>query len=391
MMPLRLTSWFRARMVPLVAATGLLVAASAPCAFYVSERFDQVAAARRAVGRVAEIVRERIEQQPALWRYGSAKLAERLTAEGLADRPIRVIDDEGVEVPLQGTPSAPRHALWGRVEVDQAGRLAATVWAACDHGALVTRTAQLMLIFLVLGAGLAGVLYGLPIRAIGAAERRIAQLLAQLALTLQEADRRRIARDLHDGAGQALTAARLELLAMRATHPVASPEKLERIATRLDEAIDEVRRSTTALAPPALDELGLVGALRRHCEAFGDASGLVVSCELPEELSGLGPELETACYRIVQEALTNAARHAGATRARIALAAKGGRLRLEVSDDGSGLDGETPDHTDGRGLAGIRERAGLLGGEVELESPQGQGLCLRVSFPLPAPGEKEVA
>ena len=381
MTPLRLTSWFRARMVPLVAATGLLVATAAPCAFYLSERWDLVAAARREASRVAEIVRERIEQQPSLWRYGSTKLAERLAAEGLSQRPIRVLDEQGVDVPLEGTARPPRFSLWGRVELAEAGRRAAAIWVAVDHGGLMARTAQLTLIFLLLGAGLAAVLYRLPVRAIGAAERRIAQLLGQLALTLQEADRRRIARDLHDGAGQALTAARLELLALRATG--STPEKLQQIASRLDEAMDEVRRSTTELAPPALDELGLAGALQRHCEAFGDASGLVVRCELAAELPELGAELETACYRIVQEALTNAARHAGATRARVSLGATGSSLHLEVSDDGSGLEAGAPDHVDGRGLLGIRERARLLGGELELESLEGRGLSIRVSFPLP--------
>src|SRR5262249_22760984 len=165
---------------------------------------------------------------------------------------------------------------------------------------------------------------------------------------LQEDDRRRIARDLHDGAGQALTAARLRLLALAKSGDEAA---IAAIAAHLDEALDEIRRSTAALLPPALAELGLPGAVERHCKNFGEAAGLAVECQL-SSVPPLPTPIEVACYRIIQEALSNTARHAGATRAWVRLDAAGGQLRLQVRDDGVGLDRDA-------GLDSIRERAHL--------------------------------
>jgi signal transduction histidine kinase len=397
---LRLTPWFRARMLPLVSLTGLIVATSAPAAYYLRERFDLVASARRDAARVGEIVRERIEQQPLLWRYGSAKLAERLASEGFVDKDVRLVDAEGVEVRLDGGGAGaaePERRLWGRAEVVSGGREAATAWVGVDAGPLLARSAELTILFLALALALAAVLYRLPMRAIAAAERRIASLLGKLALTLQEEDRRRIATDLHDGAGQALTAARLELVALRSR--TADPAGLERIAARLDEAIEEVRRSTTALAPPVLSELGLAGAIRRHCEAFADASGLEVICEV-QDLPASSPEIETACYRIVQEALTNTARHAGASRAEVLLSASPGGgtaagrpcLRIEVKDDGGGMElerDEADPRRGGRGIDGIRERVRLLGGEVHLTEARPSGLSVEVMLPMPEAASEE--
>lgn len=381
MTPLHLTTWFRARMLPLVAATGLVVATAAPGAFYLRERWDLVVGARLSAARVADVLRGEIEQRPQLWCYGAVKLGERLSAAGLGQAPLRVVDGDGAVVPIDlDVSAAPRWPLWGKVEVAVDGRRAATVWIAADQRPLVASTAELAFAFALLALGLGVVLYQLPVRAIARAERRIANLLGRLALTLQEEDRRRIARDLHDGAGQAITAARLELSALKSQ---GFPQPLlDKIAHQLDEALDEVRRSTQALAPPALAELGLGRALERHCEAFSDAAGLAVSCDVGADLPPLGADVETACYRIVQEALTNTARHAGATRAWVRLGSRDGRsLTLEVGDDGAGISlGDAP--SDGHGIEGIRERARLLGGEVALASAAGRGVQIEVTIPL---------
>jgi signal transduction histidine kinase len=187
-----------------------------------------------------------------------------------------------------------------------------------DAEPLYASTALLALVFSVLGAGLGTVLFLLPVRAIAVAEGRVQNLLGRLALTLQEEDRRRIARDLHDGAGQVLTAARLELLALQGGG-APSAAALSRIAGHLDEALAEVRRSTAALAPPALAELGLGRALERQCEALADATGLRVRCSAAADLPKLDGEVELACYRIAQEALTNVARHAHANEVAVRL------------------------------------------------------------------------
>ncbi len=371
---LRLEPIFRRRMIPLVLTTALIVAIAAPAAFYAQKARELSGEARVAAGRVAALVSEAARERPRLWRYDSAKLLERIAAEGL-DRVPRIVihDAHGAEVLSAGKPDrAAKHVLWARAAADDDRRLAGEVWVAVDLAPLIAGTVELSVGFAVLAALLAAVLFLVPMRTIRSAERRIETLMGQLALTLQEEDRRRIARDLHDGAGQALTAARLQLLALRKHGP--ESKTLDQIAAHLDEALDEVRRSTTALLPPALAELGLRGAIERHCCSFADAAGLAVHCEL-EALPAMPMNVETALYRIVQEALNNTARHAGATSAWVRLEASGGSLRLEVGDDGVGL-------TDAAiGLDAIRDRARLVGGTVRVVDGD-RGVRVQVTTPI---------
>lgn len=407
MTPLKLTSWFRRRMLPLVATSSLVVMAAAPIAYYVQARRELVESARAHSRRVAAVLQAEIAERPLLWRYDAPKLAARLGAEGLDRVPELVVRDAaGVAVPVKARGEAmvaswsppwlaPR--LWGRAEVVLGGETVARVWTAVGTAPLARDTAWLALGFALLGGLLGVVLYHLPTRAIARAERRIHVLMAQLTLTLQEAERRRIARDLHDGAGQAITAARLGLLALKRQ---LEPEALALITRHLDEALEEVRRSTAALAPPALAELGLRGALERHCETFADTTGIAVECRVAESLPALPAHVETACFRMVQEGLTNTGRHAGARRAwvRLEAQAEGARLHLEIGDDGRGLGAEADRRGDGsgggsegvrgrsqgRGLAGIRERVELLGGTLAIEGQAGTGVRIDIVLPLDA-------
>jgi signal transduction histidine kinase len=365
---LQLTPAFRRRMLPLVVLAGLIVAGAAPIAYYAEKRGELVIGARGDAAAVARIIVESARQRPRLWRFDAAKIAERLAAEGLEHvAALAVRDARGGEVPVELRAPAATRVLWGSAPAVLDGKVVAHVWVGASPAALNAATGRLAALFSVLGLLLATVLYRLPLRTVGAAEQRIARLLGQLAISLQENDRRRIARDLHDGAGQALTAARLRLLALK-KH--ADPAALEAISAHLDEALDEIRRSTAALLPPALAELGLPGAIERHCRSFGEAAGLSVHCEVAA-LPALPVPVEIACYRIVQEALSNTARHAGATSARVQLAHAGSALRLEVSDNGVGL-GESP------GLDSIRERARLVGGELTIVTQPGARLTIEI-------------
>lgn len=219
-------------------------------------------------------------------------------------------------------------------------------------------------------------LYLRPRREVLATLRRAEAAFAKRALTFQEEDRRRIARELHDGVGQALTGARLHLAALRPK--VEQPEQVDLVVQQLDAAMAELRRAAHALAPPALAEFGLASALRRHCDSVAIAAQLQVECQLPGELPQLEATLETACYRIVQEALSNAARHAHAQHAWVRVEATATELQLEVGDDGDGLD---PDAQPGLGLDSIRERARLAGGEVAVLNDAGPGPRIRVRLP----------
>jgi signal transduction histidine kinase len=375
---LELVPALRRRMLPLVAAAGLVVAGSAPVAFYAQKRGELVSGARTDAHEIGRLIVDVAHERPRLWRYDSAKLSERIAAGGLGPLAGLVIRDaRGADVPIEyrrERRSPERRLLWGHAPVVLDGATIADVWVAIDPARLDAATAQLALGFAALAILLAAILYLLPMRAIASAQRRIATLLGQLAITFQEDDRRRIARDLHDGAGQALTAARLRLLALRRGGDAAA---VEAIAAHLDEALDEIRRSTSALLPPALVELGLAGAVERHCRSFGEAAGLTVECEL-SSVPELPAPIEVACYRIIQEALSNTARHAGATHAWVKLGASGGQLRLEIRDDGVGLD----DARSGAGLDSIRERARLIGGRIEWAGPGAPGARLEVRVPL---------
>ncbi|MBM4379935.1 MAG: sensor histidine kinase [Deltaproteobacteria bacterium] len=379
MTTLELKRWFRARMVPVVAFTAVTVALSAPLVHCARARADAVRLAREEAARAGEALRSEMQVRPGLWRYGAAKLTERLAESGLSRTALVVLDGDGRRAKVDSAAlPPPRWALWGRAEVREGGALLGTVYVAEDGWPLVATALELLAGFSLLGLFLGAVLLGVPLRALGEAEGRIRRLLGRLALTLQEEDRRRIARDLHDGVGQALTAARLELQALRARAGLDASE-VARITARLDEALEEVRRSTAQLAPAALAELGLRRALERHCATVADASGLVVTLSWDESVPGLSAEAETACYRVVQEALANAVRHANARAVRVVLRARpGGGLLLQVEDDGTG---QLPDAPVGRGLEGIRERARLLGGEACVGPAPAGGLRVEVTLP----------
>ena len=392
MTPLRLTTWFKKRMLPLVVAAAIPIAVAAPLAFTLQKRSELLQTARGEAARLALVIGAEIDERPRLWRYDATKIGERLVAEGLDRRPLRVFEGgrEGKGDLLRAA-ALPRCVLWGRQDVLPRGAVspAASVWVAVDAGPLVSGAALLAALFTLLAASLGSVLYLLPVSAVRGAERRTHLLLGRLALTLQEEDRRRIARDLHDGAGQALTAARLELAALSARAAGAGDEQgreaLRRITRQLDDALEEVRRSSTALGPPALEELGFARALERRCEALEEAAQIPVACSvLP--LPILPAAVELAGYRIVQEALTNVARHARAKRAWVRVSADAERLTLEVGDDGLGLPAASASGEDtrraGSGLEGIRERVRLLNGELFLQRPAGGGLVLRAVVPL---------
>ena len=191
----------------------------------------------------------------------------------------------------------------------------------------------------------------------------------------REEERRRIRRDLHDGLGPALAALALKLDLARALvddDPEAARELLAELRAEAQSAIGDIRRLVYDLRPAALDELGLVGALRERATSLGAV------VEAPVALPPLPAAVEVAAYRIALEAMTNAARHSGASSCALRISVNGG-LELEVSDDGSGV---PLDAGPGVGLASMRERAAELGGSCIVESVPGEGTVIRARLPL---------
>lgn len=203
----------------------------------------------------------------------------------------------------------------------------------------------------------------------------------------REEERRRLRRDLHDGLGPQLSSQTLTIDAVRSLmrrDPDAAEELLVDLKSQAQDAISDIRRLVHSLRPPALDDLGLVGALRESAAQYGH-NGLDVRVEAPEEPPILPAAVEVAAYRIAQEAVTNVARHAQAGTCNVSLevdeAAK--VLRLEVRDDGQGMPEK---RNPGVGLASMRERASELGGSVVIEAASGKGTHVRAELPLPEEG-----
>ena len=194
---------------------------------------------------------------------------------------------------------------------------------------------------------------------------------ARRALAAQERERRRIARELHDEIGQTLTAVVLQLDRAKETSADVAEARETVRAT-----LEDVRGIARRLRPEALDDLGLASALAALTNGVSRQTGVQVERRIAVDLPPLDAEEELVIYRVAQEALTNVVRHAGPTPARIVLAVHDGRLELEVSDSGVGFDLERT--RDGTGLLGMRERAVLIGAELELSSRRGAGTVLRL-------------
>jgi len=212
--------------------------------------------------------------------------------------------------------------------------------------------------------------------------QRVAGETVRRVIEAQEVERRRLARELHDETGQALTSILLGLKSIRASR---TPEDAERAEAELRElivqALQDVRRLAVELRPTALDDFGLVPALERLASTFAERSGIETSVEANLGEGRLPEEVETVLYRLAQEALTNVVKHAAATTVSIVLTRRDHGVSALVEDDGRGFaPAEVGD--DSLGLVGMRERLGLLGGTLAVESTPGGGTALAAYVPL---------
>jgi signal transduction histidine kinase len=218
-------------------------------------------------------------------------------------------------------------------------------------------------------------------------ERVLAELLYQV-VGAQEAERQRIARDLHDATGQSLSAIGLGLRGLEnalAEHGQPHSVQLSAIQTFANDAMLELRRIIEDLRPPQLDELGLVPALRWYIRTFqARYPEIALRLEVQGEMVRMLPEYETLLFRIVQEALTNIAKHADARNVEVGLELAAEELTIYISDDGVGFDAEAvmEGRAAGWGLLGIRERTQLLGGESQIRSQPGRGTDVTVRMPV---------
>lgn len=214
--------------------------------------------------------------------------------------------------------------------------------------------------------------------------------LSQRLLDVQEEERRRLARELHDEVGQSLGALLMDLGQARGAMPPTNTEVGDRLRSAhslAESALRSVRNLSLLLRPSMLDDLGLVPALHWQARETSRRTGIDVHVTAAEEDLQLSDDHRTTIYRVVQEALQNAARHSGAREVEIVVQRHSGLLRIIVRDNGIGFD---PATTRGLGLLGMQERISLLGGVFQIESASGQGTVLRMEIPSAVCDEQEV-
>jgi len=220
-------------------------------------------------------------------------------------------------------------------------------------------------------------------------EETLRRLSAYL-MTLQDEERRRIARELHDSTGQKLAAAKLQLDSLVKSGNIKSSEKIVAEASQwIDECFQEVRTLSQLLHPPLLDEAGLISATRWMVDGFSARANIKVELQINGEIGRLPQPVELALFRVVQESLSNIRRHSGATKAQIKLARNDGSIHLEISDNGKGIPPQLlaksgrASQVVGVGILGMRERLAQLGGHLDIDSSQA-GTTVKVSVPLAA-------
>ena len=213
--------------------------------------------------------------------------------------------------------------------------------------------------------------------------------LWRLMIQGRDEERRRMARELHESAGQSLAALKMSLSRLHESLPKnrkLADALLRSSAELVDAAAREVRTISYLMHPPLLDEAGLGPALRWYARGFAERSKIVVTVDIPDDFGRASQEVETTVFRVVQEALTNVHRYSGSSTARIRISREGGRLLAEVEDEGCGLTvaapGAGPHAPPGVGIAGMRERVQQLNGAFQIESVPGRGTIVRAALPL---------
>ena len=226
-------------------------------------------------------------------------------------------------------------------------------------------------------------------RELDSTNQSLRELSAQL-LNLQDEERRRIARELHDNAGQALAALAINLGAVGndLSRLVNTIHTVKDSASIVQQMSDDIRTMSYLLHPPLLDEMGLVSALEWYVQGFAQRSKIAVEFDCAQKFGRFPRDVEIAAFRVVQECLTNIHRHSGSATAAVQIALSDGHLQLEVSDRGKGIPRDQREQmesggTVGVGIRGMRERVRQLGGNLSI-IPNGSGIGTRVVVRLPA-------
>ncbi len=219
-------------------------------------------------------------------------------------------------------------------------------------------------------------------------ERAKLRTLSRQLMKIQEEERRRLGRELHDQIGQLLTAVRLNLALMQENQPGVAPREARRVRDTLgliDQCLEQIRNLSYLLRPPLLEEAGLLSAVRWFLERYTKLTAIRVDSALADSLPRMPQEFETAIFRVLQESLTNVSRHAQTTAVQVELKSIDRQLHLVVADQGRGFDPVEVLHSQqaGVGLIGMQERIRELGGKLDVQTAPGQGTRVCATLPLP--------
>jgi signal transduction histidine kinase len=369
---------FARRMLPVATLAAAVLGAVPPLSYRIVAWQKLETQARAYAAGIASGIRKAAERDPYLWRYNLPKVLQATSGHrGREDiGEVRVVDCVGgtLFTPERlgiGTGETSGPAGWA--PVDLRGTSVAWVEVRTDPRNERATLARIAAGAAALGLTVGLFVYLLPVQVI----RRRARDIAEAVGRIQEEERSRIGRDLHDSVGQALTALQIDLELAR-TRPDEAPERMHECVTTCEETLKDLRRVVQDLRPPELAASGLTEFLRTYTERFEMRTGIPVSFRA----SGgdvRSQQVATCLFRILQEALTNVSRHASASEVGVVLDVANGSVSMEVSDDGAGFDAAGAPR--GSGLRGMKERCDFLGGTFAIASRPGAGT--RVSVRLP--------
>ena len=409
MKPPALAQPFTRRMAPLALLTFVLVGVLLPAGYQTLALDHRADEARTWALHVAERLEPAARARPALWAFDTVALTR---ATGfVVEPPIKArvrVDVSGHDAVFVAGPKDQARTVSGWAPVRVEGGIGGRVEVRLPGEDVRGDVGRVWLIAATIGIVLGAALFFLPVATVRRSEEHALELYRALAvantelearvsertealvrrehqlrelgarlLAVQEDERRRISRDLHDELGQTLTGLRLRLASLEASPTDAERRAhLEAAATAVDAAIEEVRRLAHNLRPAALDGLGLADALRSHAQGWAEIAG--VDLRIAIDPVSVDDRFAEAVFRVAQEALTNIARHARAARATLTVARRDDGIVLEITDDGVGL---PTGETDGIGLVGARERVEHLGGYLDVEDGPEGGVCLTMWLP----------
>jgi len=198
----------------------------------------------------------------------------------------------------------------------------------------------------------------------------------------EEKERQRLSRELHDGIGQYLISIKMKLESLLYLDDTEIREHILRIRTDFDQVVDEIRRISNNLMPSVLEAFGIIFAIRNLCVETGEQTGMAISLDFKGELETLNKTIKTYIFRIVQEALNNIVKHAGATQAQITLESRKENVHLKIRDNGKGFDTHEFPSATGHGMNNMRDRVNLLKGSMEVISAPNQGTVITVYIPV---------